>query len=132
MFRRYIGTVSQEPILFNTSIKELKLIKISLSTRLTRKNETTETIVQYFFCFLIFTIPCNCKLVCIFSKSLNKPLDYYLWGKIHKLTTGIVTFKEFPVVFPVPSFVGNSVWIFLKKNNKITMLSFCSLNNLSL
>ena len=32
----------------------------------------------YIVCFHIFTVPCNCKLVCFFVKSLNKPVDNYI------------------------------------------------------
>ena len=32
----------------------------------------------YTVCFLIFTIPVNCKLVCFFAKSLHKALNYYI------------------------------------------------------
>ena len=32
----------------------------------------------YTICILIFTIPCNCKRVCFYVKSLNKPSDNYI------------------------------------------------------
>ena len=62
-------------------------------------NETAETTARgiYTVCFLTFMIPCNCKLVSFFFKSLNKPF------KDHSKQTTIINleeiFSEFSDVF---------------------------------
>ena len=42
-----------------------------------------------------FTATVKWKLVCFFAKSLNKSLDYYIWGRILNLTQRSSYFKSF-------------------------------------
>ena len=49
----------------------------------------------YFDCLLIFMIPCNCKLVIFFAKSLNKQLIDYIQDSWLSLTLESPYFKGF-------------------------------------
>ena len=50
-------------------------IFFKINTGLPTKNDTLETIVQNLYSS---TIPCNCKLVCFFAKSLKKQWGDYI------------------------------------------------------
>ena len=85
---------------------------VYLITGLPIKDETSETTLRniYSLYFLIFMIPCNCKLVCFCTKSFNKPLDNYIYkGRILIINLRILTFQSFLSSLQSHPFVGNSV-----------------------
>ena len=67
--------------------------------RLQRRLNRMYTVCSF---ILMITGPATTKLVSLFSKSSNKPLNDFIQGSIEAyLYLGIVIFKEFQVVFTV-------------------------------
>ena len=65
----------------------------------------------YTVCFLIFMIPCNCKLVFFFAKSSFKSLDYYIQGRILNLSLESTNIKSV-----CSSLQSHPLWITLYDN----------------
>ena len=62
-------------------LREFQVVFTVSATGLPTKDETSETTVRnvlYTLYFLLFTIPCKCKFVWFFAKSLNKPIYCYI------------------------------------------------------
>ena len=91
-------------------------------TGLLTKDETSQTtLVNVYYLYFVFIIPCNKVAVLFFAKSFNKPLKYYILGSSLNLNLESSYFKSFR-----SSLQSHPMWVTLyTRVNLEVNLSIC-------